>query len=606
MGNELLNEEEIKDKDPEDFGNEYIRYGILSKKGEEKSNDDNYLIPKLSPSEGDDFYLFGVFDGHNSDKVSKYLSDNIKKLYEKEIHSINKENFREKIEEIFKNMDKNLKEEKKLGKKDDKKEEKKDEQKPEQKEEKKEDNKEGKKDEEKEDLNENKNKINIINEINEINEEEKKEEIDYINIDVDKKEFNFIKNAIKNSKDIPEDLKDIDDSELENLLLFKNLFKYNNNYLYNNGNVNYIGSSASIVLINEDSVITADLGITKCILFDKEGKILNIKENKELKNSSDYKVEYHNFNNPDEKKRIKRFNKTIDYNSLKLNFYVPASRCFGFFKYKDNDILKEENQIISCVPDVNIYDKKEVDFILLLTRGASPVGDSLKKLIEKITNITKYKEIIEKKGEVNKETDIKLSDLIIEYLKNKKDEGDKININKTINSTSNTPNKPSNKINSSIYVGKEDFGEENIIINELNNSYYKDIMSLNKTNDCHGNYNSTCILVELLPKEKERVIEKEICPSDINENKTKGETIGETKGETIKEEEKKKNEENKNENEIKKEENKNEIVENKDKEKNNEIKEEKNEKKEEEVKKIEEKENENQDAPSAANLTNNA
>ena len=118
-------------------------------------------------------------------------------------------------------------------------------------------------------------------------------------------------------------------------------------------------------------------------------------------------------------------------------------------------------------------------------------------------------------------------------------------------------------------MGKEDFGEENIIINELNNSYYKDIMSLNKTNDCHGNYNSTCILIELLPKEKERTKEKEICPSDIKENK-------------------------------------NEIIENKDKEKNNEIKEEKNEKKEEEVKKIEEKENENQDAPSAANLTNNS
>ena len=145
-------------------------------------------------------------------------------------------------------------------------------------------------------------------------------------------------------------------------------------------------------------------------LFNKEGNILNIKENKDSKNYEDYNVE-HNFNNPDEKKRIKRFNRTIDYNCLKLNFYVPASRCFGFFKYKDNDILKEENQIISCVPDVNIYDKKEVDFILLLTRGAFPAGESLKKLTEKITNITKYKEITENKGEVNKETDIKLSDL---------------------------------------------------------------------------------------------------------------------------------------------------------------------------------------------------
>ena len=143
--------------------------------------------------------------------------------------------------------------------------------------------------------------------------------------------------------------------------------------------------------------------------------------------------------------------------------------------------------IISSVPDVYIYDKKDVDFILLL----------------KISNITKYKEITEKKGKTIND-DAKFTDLLLEYLRNRKDEGEKININKSMNSSSNTPNKPSNKINSSLYIGKEDFGEENIIINKLNNSYYKDIMSLNKTNNCHGNYNSTCILIQILPKRKRK------------------------------------------------------------------------------------------------------
>ena len=536
MGNELLNEENIKEKEPEDYTNDFLKYGLITKKGEEKSNDDNYiLMPNLSnPEDGkkNNISLFGVFDGHNSDFVPNYLNKNIHKFYEKEILNINKNNFKTKIEEIFKNIDKELKGDKKKEKI-------------------KIDGPNNDGDEEKDEEKKKKEEEKVVNKINENQEEEKKEEIDYINVGVDKKEFDYIKNEIKNSKDIPDEFKEIDDNELENLLLFKNLFQYNNNYLYNNNNVNYIGSSASVVLITDDNVITADLGITKCILFNKEGNILNSKENKESKYNGDYKVE-HTFSNSDEKKRIKKFNKSIDYNSLKLNFYVPASRCFGFFKYKENEILKEENQIISCVPDVYIYDKKDVDYILLITKGAAPIGETLVNFMKKI------KDINSNIGENNQEkyNDMKLSDLISEYIKCKKEEGDKINTSKLSSTPSGALNKTTTKTNSSIYVGKEDFGEENVIINELNNSYYKDIMSLNKSNDCHGNYNATYILIQLFKNKinKPNEIPK---PEETNKN-------GETK-----------EEENKIENEIKKEEeNKNEIkeekkIENEEENKNN-------------------------------------
>jgi serine/threonine protein phosphatase PrpC len=487
MGNELLNEEDKKDKEPKNDSNDFIKYGVVTKRGEEKSYDDNYLlIPKLSIPEDpkkNDFSLFGVFDGHNSGFLPESLVKNVPKFYEKEILNIKQDNYKTKIEEIFKNIDKEFKPNKNERKKFEIKEIQD------------EDEEEEKEDEEK--------KENEKNQINEKKETKKKGEINYINVDVDKKEFNYIKKAILNSKEIPEEFKEIDDNELENLLLFKNLFQYNNNYLYNNNNVNYIGSSASIVLINEDSVITADLGITKCILFNKEGIILNSKDNKESKNYGDYKVE-HTFNNQEEKKRIKRFNKSIDYNSLKMNFYVPASRCFGFFKYKEDEILKEENQIISCVPDVYIYDKKDVDYILLITKGAAPIGDTLIQFMKKIKEINGNNE-----GDNNQ--NIKLSDLINEYLKCKKEEVEKMNANKISSNPSSSVNKATTKANSSIYIGKEDFGEENAIINELNNSYYKDIMSMNKTNDCHGNYNSTCILIQLL--------KNQIKTPDGNENK---------------------------------------------------------------------------------------
>jgi hypothetical protein len=277
--------------------------------------------------------------------------------------------------------------------------------------------------------------------------------------------------------------------------------------------MNYIGSSASVVLINDNNIITADLGTTKVILFNKDGNLLNSKDYRNPKNFGD-----HTFNNLEEKKRIKKFNKNIDYHTLKLNFYVPASRSFGFFKFKDNQILKEENQIISCVPDVYIYDRNNVDFILLITRGGVPAGDSFKKLLEKIKTISESQ-------------NIKLTELINEYINNKKEETEKIK-SKNINNTSNQTNKPTPKSYNSIYVGKEDFGEENQIITELNNTYYKDILSLNKNNDCNGDYNTTCILIQLLKNQK-----SDITPTpdgntkNENENSKKDETNREEKNE---------------------------------------------------------------------------
>jgi serine/threonine protein phosphatase PrpC len=509
MGNELTNE--YIDKEPKDYESDCIRYGVICQKWGEKTNDDSYLsLPDQSISDKDktfNYSLFGVFDGHNSSYISEYLSVNIQKLFEKEISTINKDNYKTKIEEIFKSMDKELrgdKQEPEQKQKEDKASENKENKENEE-------NKDNKEDKENKENKENNNIINENKEEAQNSNTDKKEEINYIDVRADEKEINIVKNTIKDIKDLPDELKEVDDSDIEDLLIFKNLFRFNNNYLYNNNNPNYIGSSASMVLINDDYIIAADLGITKCILLNKDGNILNIKDikdNKNFKNAntkdfndkdsksskdakntkifSDSKI-LHTFFNLEEKKRIKKFNKTIDYQSLKINFYVPASRCFGFFKYKDNKILNEENQIISCVPDVYLYDKKDVDFILLLTKGAFSNGDNFNNFKENIKNIFNNK---------NK----KLSELINEYVKNKKEE-EKNKMYIAVN-TSSSSILSMNKASNSIYVGKEDYGEDNTFINELNSTYYKDIMSLNKANNCNGNYNTTCILIQLLKKEE--------------------------------------------------------------------------------------------------------
>ena len=470
MGNEYPEENVLKEIEPIDYSDEYIKYGIISKKGEEKSLDDCFLtLPDLTTKEGVknpiNFSLFGIFDGHNNDFVAKYLTNNLKEKFEEEAGNILEKNCEKQLGDIFKSVDKKLREEK----------------------------------------------------IKNIDNKE------YINDDINEKEIKYYKDLIEKTQEIPEDLKKVDDSQIKNLLLFRNLFKYNNNFIYNNNDTDYIGSSASLVMINNNYIYVAELGITKCILFNIEGKILNEVKNTEKKNENDILYFNHVFDNKSEKKRIKKFNENIDYEKLKMNIYLPASRCFGLFKYKADEILKEENQIISCVPDVICKEKDSVDFILLMTKGmVNLLKDNLDQFIKNIIGVFK----------TQKEADIKISELLNKYIEDKikeRDEKEKNADNKKEEIKQNAPIK-----NNLIYVGKEDFGEENEIINELKKNYYKDIMEMNKNSchSCHDKYNITCMLLKV-SKNKKPIIEiKKEKKSEKKEDKK--DEIKEEKKEEIK------------------------------------------------------------------------
>ena len=469
MGNEFSEEKEKKEKIPIESEDIYIKYGIINQKGEERELEDTFI--NFSDLESSKelknrihFGLFGVFDGHNNVYVANYLKENCKNSFVKEAANINKDNYKQKIEEIFKTIDKEIQN---FGK----------------------------------------------------NEEKKNNDPKNINFGVDEKEIKYFKDLIQNAEEIPKELKNVEDSQIKDLLLFRNLFKYNNNYLYSDNDVDYIGSSASIVFINNDFLITADLGITACILIDENGNIINgietkdkkenkenkdkkekeenkdKKENKEIKEKNEILKPKHVFEKKSKKKRIKRFNESIDYDNLKYNIYVPASRCFGLFKYKADDILKEENQIISCVPEVNIYNRDSVDYILLMTKGMINLfKDDIENFAMKIANIFKESKTNDISKILKEDIDDKIKELENNPKKEEKKEEDKgINI------------KPN-----SFYVGKEDYEEENEIINELKKNYYKDIMDLNKNNcySCHDKYNITCILMKV-SKEKYPTIKVE-------------------------------------------------------------------------------------------------
>ena len=432
MGNEFNDESKNKENKPiED--NKYFKYGFISKKGKERVIEDTvlHLSDLQTSSENKNkfhFGLFGVFDGHNNDYVSKYLSDNCKNTFEKELGMINKDNYKQEIEKIFKKLDKNLK------------------------------------------IENNKKDLYDINDLK--------------NVNVDENEINFYKKIIENTEESPEEIKNIENNYIKDLLLFRNLFKYNNNYLYNNMDIDYMGSSASIVLINNNNIITADLGITTCILFDKEGKLMNKKDLNDLLNSE------HVFENKKEKKRIKKYNESIDYDDLKNNIYIPTSRSFGFFKYKADPILNEENQIISCIPEVNLYNRDSVDFILLMTKGMINI------LKNNLNNLNELKDIIISKF---KEKDNNISEILNDYIDKKlKEEENSKESNKVEKLDKNKTKIDCNEV----YVGKEDFEEENKLINDLKENKYKGIINLNKDKyyNCHDKYNITCMLIKLSDK----------------------------------------------------------------------------------------------------------
>ena len=181
-------------------------------------------------------------------------------------------------------------------------------------------------------------------------EKDDKKDINNSEIEVSDKEKEFLKNSIKNSQDIPEDLKEIDDNELEDLILFKNMFNHNN-YLFNNqNNLSFIGSSASIVLINQNNIITIELGITKCFLFDKSGTIINYKNDIEEQNEKNKKEKKEK--NDDKKKEEIDLEETDDgINKEDINNIVDYLTNLDFEKYSRDMEIKEALMVLKTKMD---------------------------------------------------------------------------------------------------------------------------------------------------------------------------------------------------------------------------------------------------------------
>lgn len=123
---------------------------------------------------------------------------------------------------------------------------------------------------------------------------------------------------------------------------------------------NYKGCTAIVVLITKDKYFVANAGDSRCYLSTKKKMVVPL--------SQDHKPEL-----PKELERIKNANGFVVDGRICGN--LNLSRSIGDLQYKQNKILKPEEQIISCEPD--ILDKNITNDDHFLLMGCDGVWETM-------------------------------------------------------------------------------------------------------------------------------------------------------------------------------------------------------------------------------------
>jgi serine/threonine protein phosphatase PrpC len=126
------------------------------------------------------------------------------------------------------------------------------------------------------------------------------------------------------------------------------------------------GTTGVFALISTELVVVANVGDSRCILVQDEGK--NSLASTVTPLSFDHKPR-----NPVECQRVTNAGlKVENKESIVLEGIggMTVSRAFGDFEFKANDKLGPEGQAVSCIPDVIVHKRDEKDtFLILATDG---------------------------------------------------------------------------------------------------------------------------------------------------------------------------------------------------------------------------------------------
>lgn len=116
----------------------------------------------------------------------------------------------------------------------------------------------------------------------------------------------------------------------------------------------FAGCTANVVMITKTEIICANAGDSRAVM-GKKGKVKDL--------SVDHKPD-----TPSEKRRIERANGYVE--ESRVNGMLALSRSLGDFEYKNNTILKPEDQIITAFPDITVEKiMNDSDFIICACDG---------------------------------------------------------------------------------------------------------------------------------------------------------------------------------------------------------------------------------------------
>ena len=310
----------------------------------------------------------------------------------------------------------------------------------------------------------------------------------FINIDSSFRALEVKIELSKYSSKISPDFSDLNINEEENKNISKFLEIFEPRNLDGVNIADFCGSCGIVILITEKNVYIANVGNSKCIPINIKNEIIKDKINKE-----------HIISDQNEIKRLKiaygfieddiiEEDDDIFENGDKKKFepleYCPliTTRGFGDLQYKDNKLIKIEDQYISVEPEIIEIPIEDLNYLILENYGSFGENKNNKLTI----NQTVVKYFLDK---INSNKNKKISEIIEEFFeetlkekeKNMEDEENIINNFACIiinfkHETNNNLIKEENTGNDKVIENKDKEDKNTNVINSDKNNKIEDVI----------------------------------------------------------------------------------------------------------------------------------
>ena len=184
--------------------------------------------------------------------------------------------------------------------------------------------------------------------------------------------------------------------ELEQVMAFNEVFDPRN---IENANIaEFTGATGMIIAVCYKEILIAYAGNSRCLILDKDGKIINqTKDHTLLSENEKKRVDLARSFNDDEEEKKKGEDENIEF--------LDSTRGFGDLEFKGNEWIEQKDQEISVEPEIVFVPYNNAKYIIFGSHGMFEGDDN------KINDeIGKY--FFE---EINKNKDIKFSEVIKNY-----------------------------------------------------------------------------------------------------------------------------------------------------------------------------------------------